>query len=52
MDVTDTLLDGNMVNPELQTICLVWEVGILVHKNLLLCVIYCWSFMFQLHLIL
>ena len=46
MDMTNTLLCGNMFDPELQTIGFVWEEWILVQNSLLLCVIYCWPFMF------
>ena len=50
--MTDTPLGGNMADPELQIIGSVLEEGILVHKNLLLCVMYCCPFMFQLQPIL
>ena len=46
-DMTDTLF-GHMADPELWTIGLVLEEGILVQKNLLLYVMYCWPFIFQL----
>ena len=44
--MTDTLLGGNMVDPELQITGSVLEEEILMHKNLLLCVVYCWPFIF------
>ena len=46
--MTDTLPGGNVADPELQIIGLVLDERILVHKNLLLCVMYCWPFIFQL----
>ena len=40
-DMTDTPPGGNVVDPELQIICLVLEEGISVYRNLVLCVKYC-----------
>ena len=50
--MADILLGGNVTDPGIQIIGLVLEDVILVYKNLLLCVMYCWPFIFQLQLIL
>ena len=39
-DITDILLGGSMTDHELQMIDSILEEGILVHKNLVLCVMY------------
>ena len=50
--MTDTLLGGSMADPKLQIIGLVLEEVILVLKNLLLCALYYWPFIFKLQPIL
>ena len=51
-DMTDVFLGGNVSAPEFQTIGVLIDDAVLVHKKLLLCVIYCWLLMLQLQSIL
>ena len=48
----DMLLGGNISTPEFQTMGSIFEEVVLVHKNLFLCLMYCWPLTFQLQPIL
>ena len=47
-DIMDMLLGGNVSAPAFQTMGLLFDNAVLVHKKLFSCVIYCWPLTFQL----
>ena len=51
-EIMDMLLGGNVSAPVFQTIDSMFDDALLVHTNVLLCVIYCWPFTLQLQPIL
>ena len=51
-NMTDMLHGSNMAAPEFQTMDSTLEKGVLMNKEFLLCVMYCWPFISQLQPIL
>ena len=51
-DIMDMLHGGNLSAPAFHTLGSLFDSDVLVHKNLLVCVIYCWPLPLQLEPIL